>query len=360
MSVNLRFRKVKKGYSLYLDIYKDYKRQYEYLEMFVSQDYSKVRRIKDIDKEKMELADKIRLKRELAFKSDEHGFIPKHVKNTDFYTFFEQVSINKKKENNSSYSCTLIKLKDFFGGSKLPVKNLTEKNLQGFLDYLSNHLSENTAFHYMRIVNAVFNLAIKERILTTNPFYFMDKELFPKRQKPERVFLTIEELRALSGTPFNGNEHIKWVYLFCCYTGLRIGDATKLRWSDIDENNWRIGYRQEKSKMDFHYLPLHESAVEILQSFPRHDKNPLVFWNFPSSKSYGNMLIRIWAATAGIKKHLTWHTGRHTYACLLLSNGVGIYTVSKLLGHSSVSITEVYGHLLDEKKDEAVNMMPKL
>jgi len=357
MGVKLRFRKVKQGYSLYLDIYKNYKRQYEYLEMFVSQDYSKIRRIKEIDKEKMELADKIRLKRELAFKTNEHGFVPKHIKNTDFYAYFEEVC---KKKNHNSYDCTLLKLKDHFGGEKFPVKELTEDNLKGFIDYLSNSVSENTAYHYMKILNVTLNQAVKNRIIPSNPLHFMDREDLPKRQRPQRVYLTIQELRDLNKTEFDGNFQIKWAYLFCCYTGLRIGDVTKLRWTDIDTENWKIEYRQEKSKADFHHLPLNETAIEILQGIPKHDRNPLVFWNFPASKSYGNMLIRIWAAKAGINKHLTWHTGRHTYACLLLSNDVSIYTVSKLLGHSSVQITEIYGHMIDEKKDEAVNKIPRL
>mgnify|MGYP006150193819 CR=1 FL=1 len=205
MSVKVRYRNTKKGYSVYLDIYKNYKRQYEYLDLFVSQDYSKSKRIKEEDKEKVELAKRICLKRELALKSGEHGFTPNHLKKTDFYQFFEDVI---KKKNHNSYDCTLKKLKAHFGGNKLPIKELTEENLKGFIDYLSSTLSENTAHHYMKILNVTINQAIKAKIMTSNPLTFLDDADKPKRQTPERVYLTIEELRKLNDTPFDGNIQI--------------------------------------------------------------------------------------------------------------------------------------------------------
>lgn len=70
------------------------------------------------------------------------------------------------------------------------------------------------------------------------------------------------------------------------------------------------------------------------------------------------MTLRRWVKEAGIAKHITFHTSRHTHATLLLSLGVDLYTVSKLLGHSEVRSTQIYGRIVDRKKDEAVNLIP--
>ena len=68
--------------------------------------------------------------------------------------------------------------------------------------------------------------------------------------------------------------------------------------------------------------------------------------------------LKWWAKDAGIKKHVTWHVGRHTFATLALTYGNDIYTVSKLLGHREVRTTQIYAKLIDKKKDEAIDKLP--
>ena len=61
---------------------------------------------------------------------------------------------------------------------------------------------------------------------------------------------------------------------------------------------------------------------------------------------------------AGITKHITWHSGRHTFATLALTHDIDLYTVSKLLGHKEIKTTQIYAKLVDKKKDEAVDKLP--
>ena len=68
----------------------------------------------------------------------------------------------------------------------------------------------------------------------------------------------------------------------------------------------------------------------------------------------------MWAVRAGITKDITFHSGRHTYADLMLDLGADIYTVQKLLGHKEISTTQVYAKVLDKKKQEAVSMIPDI
>ena len=70
--------------------------------------------------------------------------------------------------------------------------------------------------------------------------------------------------------------------------------------------------------------------------------------------------IRRWVKRAGIGKKISFHNARHSFATLALTNGVDIYTVSKLLGHKSLETTEIYARVIDEKKRQAVGMLPRL
>lgn len=84
----------------------------------------------------------------------------------------------------------------------------------------------------------------------------------------------------------------------------------------------------------------------------------VVFDRLPNN---GNLGVNLgsWAKAAGVDKHVTFHTARHSYAATLLTLGADIYTVSKLLGHRSVRSTQIYAKIVDRKKDEAVSLIDK-
>lgn len=73
-----------------------------------------------------------------------------------------------------------------------------------------------------------------------------------------------------------------------------------------------------------------------------------------------NLQLLRWCMSAGITKHITFHSARHTNAVLLLENGADIYTVSKRLGHKEIRTTEIYAKIIDKKMKEAANLVPKL
>ncbi len=79
-----------------------------------------------------------------------------------------------------------------------------------------------------------------------------------------------------------------------------------------------------------------------------------VFGSVPHSY---NDYIAAWAKAAGITKHITHHTSRHTFATMMLTLGADLYTTSKLLGHADVKMTQVYAKIVNRKKDEVVNLV---
>lgn len=133
------------------------------------------------------------------------------------------------------------------------------------------------------------------------------------------------------------------MYLFACYCGLRLSDVVTLQWNHIDFDKGLIVKKQVKTKIEVK-APLFDRAREILiRVLPSKDKigsEERVFGD--ALYPYINKKLKELAVLAGIKKHLTFHSSRHTFATLLVMDGVSIYKIQKFLGHKSVNMTERY------------------
>lgn len=145
------------------------------------------------------------------------------------------------------------------------------------------------------------------------------------------------------------------MYLFACYCGLRLSDVVTLQWNHINFKKGLIIKKQVKTKGEVK-APLFEKAREILlRVLPSKSKigsEDKVFGDY--CYPYINKKLKELAAMAGINKHLTFHTSRHTFATLLVMDGVSIYKIQKFLGHKSVNMTERY--LKFDLKVAQVNM----
>ena len=136
---------------------------------------------------------------------------------------------------------------------------------------------------------------------------------------------------------------------------MRWGDCLKLRWIDLqysEDQGYFIRFNQNKTK-SYETLPITEEAVKELGN-PAIDSQEYVFKGLTYS-SHNNFLLAKWAMNAGITKHITFHSFRHTNATLLISAGEDIYTVSKMLGHKELRTTEIYAKVLNSKKVAAAN-----
>ena len=133
------------------------------------------------------------------------------------------------------------------------------------------------------------------------------------------------------------------MYLFSCFCGLRISDVISLKWKHIDLERGLIIKEQVKTKAEVK-APLFDCAKEILhRRLPSKDMLGSEVYVFdPYCHTIVNDKLNELAKMAGINKHLTFHTSRHTFATLLVMDGVSIYKIQKFLGHKSVSMTERY------------------
>ena len=342
--VKLRKRKTKDGrFSLYLDIYLDGKREYEYLRLYITGD-------KQQNKEILSLAEQIRAKRELEKQSASYGFTTKFQHKTSFYEYFEKITKTKAGSTQANWKVCLYHIKQYSQGKNLTFAQITDTWLEGFRAYLLNNLASSTAKMHLNRLSSALKSAVKDKIIPSSP----TQNLEPIKAKSKRIqYLTIEEIQRLAQTDCP-KPIVKRAFLFACYTGLRYSDIASLKWNNIQGN--QINIYQQKTGETL-YLPMNSTALEILGE--RQSGTGRVFEGLPSA-SMTNYTLGKWCIHAGLARELSFHVGRHSFATLGLTSGVDIYTISKLLGHKKVSTTEIYTQVMNTLKQTAVDSLPSI
>lgn len=180
-----------------------------------------------------------------------------------------------------------------------------------------------------------------------------------KFEKFDRAYLNQRELKFIEETRFTRDtlETTKNIFLFACYTGLSYIDVKNLTIDNliqgVNGKDW-IYCRREKSQTPMK-IPLLEKAREILQKY--QDPVSEILLPVYSNQKTNNYLKEI-AEQCKIPKKLSFHVARHTFATTItLSNGVPIETVSKLLGHSKLSTTQIYARVIDQKIGEDMDLL---
>lgn len=346
--VKLRKKKLANGtQSLYLDIYFEGKRHYEFLKLRLEKD-------KANNKEVLRLAQNIRAKRELEFQNSQYGFVPLHKTKINFVDYFEEMANERDRKNCKVYKNTLNYVKRFTN-NYIQISQINEKWIEDFQKYMLRFVSQNSVWVYMNTLKAGINKAYREKLIQVNPLHYFNQSI--KRIESKKEYLTIAELELLAKTECSHPE-IKRAFLFSCFTGLRHSDVIKLEWKDIKGE--MIDFKQKKTN-GYEYLPLSKTAIDMLNICNGNVidlKEGLVF-DLPCDTHLNEMLEK-WIAKAGINKKITYHNSRHTFATMSLNQGIDLYTVSKLLGHCNVRVTQVYAKIVDHKKAEAVNKLPHL
>ncbi len=363
MNIKLRKKNLASGKkSLYLDIYKDGKREYQYLNLYIIDPKTSLDR--ETNKKTLALAEKVRAEKQLSYQNKNYGFKSFDHSNDDFLAYFKKLT-EERFETTSNYdnwlSCYNYLVK--FSNGNLLFKNVDEVFVEKFKNYLSkekitksnNKLSQNSALSYFNKFKACLNKAFEDKIIEFNPAKRV-KGLIA--EETSREYLTIEEVKKLVDTPCK-SEKLKSAFLFSVLTGIRWSDINKLVWSEINEssqNGYSIIFKQKKTKGQ-EYLPISNEARSLLGE--KDLPSERVFKGLKYS-AYMNIELSKWVMKAGISKNITFHCARHTHATLLISNGTDLYTVSKLLGHKNIKTTQVYAKIIDAKKIEAVNSIPKI
>lgn len=371
--IRLRQRRTSSGLiSLYLDIYLNGRRSYEYLKMYLVPE--KTRADREKNRETLKLADAIRAKRVVELRNGQYGFNNQLSTNTRFFDYYRSLCEKRLGEESRGnwgnwYSC-LHHLKKYEKREDITFAEITPEWVQGFKDYLENDavawghdyrkrikdkpLARNSKVSYFNKLRACLNQAYEERIIPVNPLRGIEGF---KAEEGTRMYLTIEEVQKLAQTECEYPQ-IKAAFLFSCLTGLRRSDVQRLRWGDVYQQGefTRIIFKQKKTAGQ-EYLDITAEAVELMGE--RGEPDDYVFTDI-HSPTCTNTAIKLWVAKAGINKDITFHCARHTFATMMLDLGTDIYTVSKLLGHRQLSTTQIYTKVLDKNKQAAVAAIPSI
>lgn len=243
----------------------------------------------------------------------------------------------------------------------LPVKDVDLKFITRFEYFMKSikDCNHNSALKYINNFKKIIRMAVANGWVIKDPFY----NYKVKFKWVNREFLSSEELQNLV------DLEIKWpridivrdMFVFCCYTGLAYVDVQKLNQDNlvknIDGNLW-IEAKRTKTDAKFS-IPLLPTAIAIIEKYQNHPKVANGECILPVlSNQKSNAYLKEIADLCGIKKNLTTHLARHTFATTVtLSNGVPIETVGKMLGHKNLRATQHYAKIVNKKVSEDMEIL---
>lgn len=369
--VRIREKRLNDGnVSLYLDMYYMGARKKEGLKLYLVPEVNAAAKLQN--RNTLKLAEQIKAERILDIQ--QHGLVNWESVKKGRMTLATWVEKYTKDENGLTPASMRSKRNAqarveqyllYIGKPNLALKEVDKDFCKGFIAFLKTctfnngkkTLGSTTCRIFKNRLAAALNMAVREGLIDNNPFKLLDAKEKPQKKSAMREFLTIEELRTLIATPCR-YEIVKKAFLFSCFTGLRYSDMMALKWNEIhkaaDGKTLYIEHEQVKTK-NMVTIPL---SNEALKWMPRKSKgDERVFHQLRITSTTVEVVLGEWMQEAGIQKHITYHCSRHTAATLLLTLGADLYTVSKILGHRSIRMTEVYAKIVDKKKIETMNLV---
>lgn len=251
---------------------------------------------------------------------------------------------DRKRSTKENLLTTVTVLQEFRPG--IDFKDITYTFLRDFEVHLKEKgNSVNTIAKHLRQLRTLVNEAINQGYIPSDAYPFRKYKI--KQEKGRKEFLTPDELKRLENLDVDKKlRHVLDAFLFCCYTGLRYSDFCQLTPENIIRVNGKrwLHFKSVKTDVEIR-LPLHllfeGKALAVLERYDIVTDFAKIGPNSEANKHLAQL-----SALARIRKHITYHTARHTCATLLVHQGVPITTVQKLLGHTSVRTTEVYSEVL--------------
>lgn len=371
--VKIRTKKLANGSkSLYLDIYINGHRDYEFLKMYLVPETD--RQSKEENKRTLELVEAIKAKRIIEINTSMHGLSNRRERSKVLLRDYINATIQRKGNESARNYSGLIYHLERYSKTDIQIGQIDKYYILGFIDYLDNAiieqternkgktLSKNSQCHYYKYLKLVLDEAVSDDMIDANPMMAIKKSDRPKQGKSaERVFLTEDELNRFCTTDFGSkpsHDLAKRAFVFECLTGLRHCDIRNLRWDNIVKDNKGREYLsviQQKTGGAVS-IYLNKEIREWLPLKGDHKSSDLIFDGLLCKGYINEYLLPKWAKMADIDKRITTHVGRHTFATLALSKSNDFYTVSKLLGHQNIKTTQIYAKVLDDKKYDVMQV----
>ncbi len=252
----------------------------------------------------------------------------------------------------TSYKHTLEFLQFVYQKEDIPITDINHKFITDYEFYLKTErkCSHNTTAKYLKNFGKIIRIALANGYITKNPF----ANIRYKLDEVDRDFLEDHEIKTIQDKRINVERlaQVRDAFVFCCFTGLAFSDMKGLKAEHIvRDNNGALWIRKKRQKTkNMCNIPLLDPAKEILDRYKDHPARIAKGVLLPAlCNQKMNAYLAELADICGIKKHLTTHTGRHSFATsVALANGVSIENVAKMLGHSDTKMTRHYARVLDK------------
>jgi len=248
------------------------------------------------------------------------------------------------------------------GQKEMPIDAVTEGMFEEFRFYLKKkRFTAKTANRHLCWFSRLMYRAVSKRIIRYNPF---EDATYEKEERKIR-FLQKSDVAKLMALKVNDREAelARWMFLFSCFTGLAIADMERLKFSHIQtaaDGRRYIRKERQKTKVES-VVPLHPIAEAILSRNQegqalKEEGEGLVFPRGCSRSMMNNKLSTVGKA-CGIRQRLSFHMARHTFGTLSLSAGIPIESIAKMMGHASLSSTQIYAQVTDKKISEDMDKL---
>lgn len=382
--VAVRFRDLANGNkSIYLDINVNGKRVREFLKLYLIPESDISSRIANDNS--LKIANTIKARRIEEINDGKFNVNTNQSRKKVLLSDWMQTVANRKqsKGNITSMNYTRLHLIEY-KGDKVLLSDVDENFCLGFIEYLSTaknftvkdkrkkkganaptiqgkRIAKTTATLYYNQFNSALYEAVRDGYIDVNPNTKIRKEAKKAiaYDDKSRDYLTVEELTKLINTPCS-YVRTRRLFLFACFCGLRISDIKDLKWQDVKFNDGGVVIEKIMIKTKKHIiLPLNQKAVDLLPERGKKNKTSPVFADIPAPSTISYEL-KAWAKEAEIDKYVCFHMSRHTFATTVLNLGADLYTVSKLLGHQNLKVTQVYADIVSKTKQDAVNLLDKI
>ena len=275
-----------------------------------------------------------------------------------------RIGVNMTLESYKRYGISFNHVKRFlrakYNLSDISFQALDYSFIEAFDFYLRVQLKfkPNTIIGIVGHLKIIVKRAANDGIITHNPFigFSLEGELLQPKS------ITGQELNKIMTTPLDSPNRylVRDIFLFSVFTGIAFSDIRNLTYNNLvqaEDGVWWIHSKRRKTGTEFH-VPLLELPLQIIEKYRGLNKDGKMFVMLSCSKTNGN--LKKIAKICGIKRNITFHMARHSYASLItLSQGVPMETVSRMLGHRDLRATRIYAQVSNEKINTDMRRLEK-
>lgn len=225
---------------------------------------------------------------------------------------------------------------------------------KGKLGFSSGHTNRHLCW-----LNRLIYIAVDQEILRANP---LEELAYEKKDPPKLKYITKSELKRIMETPMHSNmlELVRRTFIFSAFSGLAYVDMQRLYPHHIGKTaDGRLYIRKKRVKTNVEaFIPLHPVAEQILNLYNTTDHDSPIF-PLPTNRNVIWNDINQIGVVAGLKERLSYHKSRHSFGTLLLSAGISIESIAKMMGHANISTTQGYARITDDKISQDMDKLMK-